>query len=145
MTVEEAVQLVIQAGAVGGPGEVLVLDMGTPVSIETMARQLIERAGGGVDIVHTGLRAGEKLHEQLFGGDESGEPGVHPLISHVSVGPLSAQDVAQHLDGASPGSLVSLLAELCNMAHESAPVATMAAELGPSDNGDPYVVGARAR
>ena len=116
MTVEEAVQLVIQAGAMGAPGEVLLLDMGTPVRIEAMARQLIERAGGDIDIVYTGLRPGEKLHEQLFAAGESGEPRDHPLINHVSVAPLTARQVAQHLDHGATGSVASLLAELCEVA-----------------------------
>ena len=60
MTIEEACQLVIQSAAIGRPGEALVLDMGEPVRIADMARQLIELDGGGVDIVYTGLRAGRE-------------------------------------------------------------------------------------
>ena len=67
MTVEEAVQLVIQAGAVGRSGEVLVLDMGNPVRINEVAERLASEAPEAVDIVYTGLRPGEKLHETLFG------------------------------------------------------------------------------
>ena len=70
MTIGEAVQLVIQAGAIGGDGDVLVLDMGEPVAIAAMAQQLIDLAGKPVDIVYTGLRPGEKLHEELFGTGE---------------------------------------------------------------------------
>ena len=121
MTVEEAVQLVVQAGAVGDAGEVLVLDMGTPVRIEDMARQLIERAGGGVDIVHTGLRPGEKLHEQLFSTHEQGEPRSHPLISHVSVAPLSTRQVAHRLRSASRDPLAVRLHHLCLAAPEPTP------------------------
>ena len=61
MTIGEAVQLVIQAGAIGGDGNVLVLDMGEPVAIAAMAQQLIDLAGKPVNIVYTGLRPGEKL------------------------------------------------------------------------------------
>jgi FlaA1/EpsC-like NDP-sugar epimerase len=93
MTVEEAVQLVIQAGAIGGPGEALVLDMGEPVSIQKVAEQLIQQAGSRVEIVHTGLRHGEKLHEQLFGRGEPDVRPVHPLISHVEVPALPLQAV----------------------------------------------------
>ena len=67
MTIEEACQLVIQAAAIGRPGEALVLDMGKPVRIVDMARQLMEQSGRRVPITFTGLREGEKLHEELFG------------------------------------------------------------------------------
>ena len=71
MTVQEAVQLVIQAAAIGRDGEALVLDMGEPVRIADVARQLVEQAPGApVEIVYTGLRPGEKLHEELFGDGE---------------------------------------------------------------------------
>jgi FlaA1/EpsC-like NDP-sugar epimerase len=88
MTVPEAVQLVIQAAAVGGPGEALVLDMGEPVRIDDVARQMAEASARPIDIVYTGLRPGEKLHEDLFGKAEQGERSLHPLISHVAVPPL---------------------------------------------------------
>ncbi len=67
MTVEEAVQLVIQAGALGADGEALVLDMGEPVRIDDVAKRLIAEADRPIEIVYTGLRPGEKLHEVLFG------------------------------------------------------------------------------
>ena len=85
MTIPEAVQLVVQAGAVGRHGEALVLDMGDPVRIADVARQLIEMEGRSIEIVYTGLRPGEKLHEELFGHEEVGLSRVHPLISHVAV------------------------------------------------------------
>ncbi len=88
MTVEEAVQLVIQAGAVGGDGEALVLDMGEPVRIDDVARRLIEQADRRVEIVYTGTRPGEKLHEILLGSGEADHRPRHPLISHVQVPPL---------------------------------------------------------
>ena len=66
MTVEEAVQLVIQAGAVGRDGEALVLDMGEPVRIDDVAKRLIAEADRPIDVVYTGLRDGEKLHEVLI-------------------------------------------------------------------------------
>jgi FlaA1/EpsC-like NDP-sugar epimerase len=97
MTVEEAVQLVIQAGAIGEDGEVMILDMGQPVKIDDVAKQLIELSGKNVEIVYTGLREGEKLHEQLFGGAESDERSKHPLVSHARVNPLAA-DVVRSFD-----------------------------------------------
>ena len=88
MTIPEAVQLVIQAGAIGREGEALVLDMGEPVRIADVARQLVALSGRDIDIVFTGLRSGEKLHEELFGADEAASRDAHPLISHVPVAPL---------------------------------------------------------
>jgi FlaA1/EpsC-like NDP-sugar epimerase len=84
MTISEAVQLVIQAGAIGSSGEALVLDMGTPVSIYDVAKQLVANSGKPVDIEIVGLRAGEKVHEELFGDGEEDTRPRHPLISHVA-------------------------------------------------------------
>ena len=88
MTISEAVQLVIQAGAIGRSGEALVLDMGTPVSIYDVAKQLVANSGKPVEIEIVGLRAGEKVHEELFGDDEVDTRPRHPLISHVPVLPV---------------------------------------------------------
>lgn len=88
MTVEEASQLVIQAGALSAGGEVLVLDMGEPVRITELAQRMIEHAGRHIDIEFTGLRAGEKLIESLFDKDEIAAQRHHPLIFHVLVEPI---------------------------------------------------------
>jgi FlaA1/EpsC-like NDP-sugar epimerase len=93
MTVQEAVQLVIQAAAIGGPGEVLVLDMGQPVRIAEVAQRVAALAIRPVSIVYTGLRPGEKLHEELFGEGEVDVRRVHPMISHVTASPLDPADV----------------------------------------------------
>jgi FlaA1/EpsC-like NDP-sugar epimerase len=95
MTVEEAVSLVLQAAAVGDGGEALVLDMGAPVRIADVARRLIEDAGADVEIVFTGLRPGEKLHEDLFSRDERDVRPFHQLISHVPVPPLAPGEVSR--------------------------------------------------
>lgn len=87
----------IQAGAIGGPGEALVLDMGEPVKVLDVARRMISMSGKHVEIVFTGLRPGEKMHEDLMGSDEFDERPLHPLISHVDVPPL-----APDLIGAQP-------------------------------------------
>jgi len=97
MTVEEAVQLVLQAGAIGRPGEVLVLDMGAPVRILDVARRMIAESGRAVDIVFTGLRPGEKLAETLLGADEPDRRDRHPLVSQVPCAPLDA-GLARALD-----------------------------------------------
>jgi len=74
MTIPEAVQLVIQAGAMAEGGEIFVLDMGEPVNIYELARNLIKLSGYKPDedikIVFTGLRPGEKMHEELFMKEE---------------------------------------------------------------------------
>jgi FlaA1/EpsC-like NDP-sugar epimerase len=89
MTIPEAAQLVIQAGAMGQGGEVFVLDMGEPVKILDMAKRLIHLSGleikddenpdGDIAIAYTGLRPGEKLYEELLIG-ENDMPTQHPLI-----------------------------------------------------------------
>lgn len=89
MTIPEATQLVMQAGAMGGSGEVFVLDMGEPVKIINLARRMIQLSGytvkqpggshGDIEIKFTGLRPGEKLYEELLIG-ESDEPTAHVRI-----------------------------------------------------------------
>lgn len=85
MTIPEACQLVIQAGAIGRPGEVLILDMGSPVKILDVAKRMISRSGRAVEIVFTGLRDGEKLHEELIGVSEHDERPFHSKITHTDV------------------------------------------------------------
>ena len=94
MTIPEACELTIQAAAIGDPGEVLVLDMGEPVQILDVAKRLVARAGRKVEIIFTGLRPGEKLHEVLVGGDEVGVIKRHPLISHVPVPPIDPSELS---------------------------------------------------
>jgi FlaA1/EpsC-like NDP-sugar epimerase len=93
MTVQEAVQLVIQAAAIGRGGEALVLDMGQPVRIAEVARCLADQAPVPIDIVYTRLQSGEKLHEVLFGTGERDVRPLHPLISHVTVPALDPESV----------------------------------------------------
>jgi FlaA1/EpsC-like NDP-sugar epimerase len=113
MTVEEAVQLVLQAGAFGKGGEALVFDMGDPVSIDSVARRLIQLSGAQVEIEYTGLRAGEKLSEVLCAPGETGSRPIHPLISHVPVPAMDPLD-ARGIDPWSSGSeIVSALHHLC--------------------------------
>ncbi|MCB1038246.1 MAG: polysaccharide biosynthesis protein, partial [Acidimicrobiales bacterium] len=118
MTVEEAVQLVIQAGAVGRDGEALVLDMGEPVRIDDVARRLIAEADRPIEVVYTGLREGEKLHEVLFGADEVGTSPMHPRISHVEVPPLSIGRVPVAVAGLSDEEVIKLLEDACDLSDD---------------------------
>ena len=93
MTIDEAVQLVIQSAVIGGDGEALVLDMGDPVRIVDVARQMIEQSRQPINIEVTGLKPGEKLHEVLFGSGEVHGSTAHPLISKVRVAPVTKADV----------------------------------------------------
>jgi FlaA1/EpsC-like NDP-sugar epimerase len=84
MTTSEAVQLVLQAASIGQAGSVLLLDMGEPIKILDLACDLITLSGyvphAEVPIVFTGLRKGEKLHEELVVADEGVTPTSHPKI-----------------------------------------------------------------
>jgi FlaA1/EpsC-like NDP-sugar epimerase len=84
MTIPEAVQLVLQAAALGRGGEVFLLDMGEPVKIMDLARDMIELSGleigWDIDIVFTGLRPGEKLFEELFTQGEVYQRTTHDKI-----------------------------------------------------------------
>jgi dTDP-glucose 4,6-dehydratase len=95
MTISEAVHLVLQAAAIGEPGETLVLDMGTPVRIKDVAEQMIQRSGRSIDIAYTGLRPGEKLHEVLISESEPHQTRVHPLIQHTRVEPIKLEEALQ--------------------------------------------------
>ena len=84
MLIPEAAQLVIQAGELGRGGEIFVLDMGEPVRLMDLARDMIHlsglREGEDIEIKITGLRPGEKLYEELYGDDEQHEPTEHAKI-----------------------------------------------------------------
>ena len=91
MTIPEACQLVVQAGGIGRPAEVLNLDMGEPVRILDVAQRMIDMSGQDIAIVYTGLRHGEKLHEVLIGNNETDERPVHPKIAHTAVDAISPE------------------------------------------------------
>lgn len=93
MTIPEACQLVLQAGGIGRVGEVLILEMGEPVSILDVAQRMIAMSGKNIEIVYTGLREGEKLHEELVGAGESEERPFHPKVSHAQVNILAPEDL----------------------------------------------------
>ncbi len=88
MTIPEAVSLIVQAGSIGRSGQVFVLDMGEPVSILELARNMIrlsgKEPGRDVAIEFIGVRPGEKLHEELWGDGETVGPTLHPKILSVT-------------------------------------------------------------
>ncbi len=107
MTIAEAAQLVMQAGAMATGGEVFVLDMGRPVRINDLARQMVELSGltvrdaaqpdGDIEIRITGLRPGEKLYEELLIGDNP-MPTEHPRIMKAHEEYLSWAELDVRLD-----------------------------------------------
>lgn len=107
MTIPEAAQLVIQAGAMAEGGEVFLLDMGEPVTITHIAQRMIELSSftvrdqdhpnGDIEIQFTGLKPGEKLHEELFLGSDNLAT-EHPMILRAREQSLSWQQVQHYLD-----------------------------------------------
>jgi FlaA1/EpsC-like NDP-sugar epimerase len=102
MTIPEAVQLIIQAGAIGGRGQVYVLDMGEPVKITDLADTMIRLSGKepGKDIAveFVGARPGEKLHEELWSETESVSPSTHEAILLVTRPPIDQHWLEAELD-----------------------------------------------
>ena len=102
MTIPEAVSLIVQAGAIGGRGRVYVLDMGEPVKILDLARNMIRLSGKEpeteVAIEYVGVRPGEKLHEELWNDGELVGPTKHPKIMRASRQPVDADWLDDQLD-----------------------------------------------
>ncbi|MDE2131986.1 MAG: polysaccharide biosynthesis protein [Betaproteobacteria bacterium] len=100
MSIHEAVELVIQAGSLARGGEIFLLDMGEPVRIEDLARNMIRMAGyqDGIDIVFTGLRPGEKLTEELLIASSAASPTAHPKILRASEPVLAPALLGERLD-----------------------------------------------
>ena len=124
MSIPEAAQLVIQAGAMGKGGDVFVLDMGEPVEIYELAKRLINLSGmevkdeknpnGDIEIVFTGLRPGEKLYEELLIGDNVSETD-HKQILRAEEISMSSKELDRHLDSlkkAEENADVSLLIDI---------------------------------
>jgi hypothetical protein len=102
MTIPEASQLVLQAGAMGSGGEIFILDMGEPVKIVDLARDLITlsgfRPGIDIDIKFNGVRPGEKLFEQLATDAEHADKTKHPKIFIGRIAAAAWPDVVRRLD-----------------------------------------------
>jgi FlaA1/EpsC-like NDP-sugar epimerase len=107
MSIPEAAELVIQAGAMGEGGDVFVLDMGEPVKIYDLAKRLINLSGmelqdvdnpeGDIEIIFTGLRPGEKLYEELLIGDNVSTT-EHKQILRAEEDFLEVSDLAVYLE-----------------------------------------------
>lgn len=108
MTIPEAANLVIQAGAMAKGGEVFVLDMGAPVKIVDLAKRMIQLSGfevkdeahpyGDIEITYTGLRPGEKLYEELIIGEDNVEDTDHPLIMQAMESSFPLADIEKTLN-----------------------------------------------
>ncbi len=122
MTIPEAVQLVLQAGAIGKGKEVFVLDMGEPVKVVDIATDLIRLSGldvgADIQIVFSGIRPGEKLYEEMFFSNENASPTDHPKVLRAKLPPLEASDeqvdalIAAAERGAAEAELRGLLTDL---------------------------------
>jgi FlaA1/EpsC-like NDP-sugar epimerase len=128
MTIPEASQLVLQAAAMGNNGQIFVLDMGEPVKIVDLARDLIRLSGfkpdEDIEIVFTGLRPGEKLYEELYFETEEKLPTPHPKVFVAYHRPDSLEEVTQTLNELAsylPGSTERLLAKLREIMPEYQP------------------------
>ncbi len=102
MTIPEACQLVLEASVMGKGGEVFLFDMGEPVKILDLAKNLIESAGlevgKDIEIVFTGLRPGEKLYEELLLDAEDNRPTHHPKIKIATVMDHNYEEIKAHYD-----------------------------------------------
>ena len=131
MTTPEAVALVVQAGGIGGAGQIFVLDMGEPVKIVDLARNMIRLSGKepGRDIAinFIGARPGEKLHEELWGENETVSPTDHPKIMRVTRQPVDPERLERELAElerlVEAGDTLGLVSRLASIVREPTPVA----------------------
>jgi FlaA1/EpsC-like NDP-sugar epimerase len=120
MTIPEAVGLVLQSFVQGKGGEIFVLDMGQPVKIVDLAKQMIElsgyRVGEDIEIVFSGMKPGEKLFEELQHHTEAYAPTVHPRImqfrSKATFDPETMRELEQQLHSLDSNQLKSALKKL---------------------------------
>lgn len=94
MTIPEACNLVLEAGAMGEGGDIFVFDMGKPVKIYDLAKKMIQLSGlKGIEIKEIGLRPGEKLYEELLATKENNIPTYHPKIMRAEVRKYPLEDI----------------------------------------------------
>jgi FlaA1/EpsC-like NDP-sugar epimerase len=126
MTIPEAVSLIVQAGAIGGRGHVYVLDMGEPVKILDLARNMIRLSGKEpeteVPIVFIGAKPGEKLHEELWSAGETVGPTAHPKILRAARAPLDVEwlegELAELEQMVERGETLDVISKLAAMMRE---------------------------
>jgi len=139
MTIPEAVQLIVQAGAIGGRGQVYVLDMGEPVRIVDLAEKMIRLSGKepGREIVidFVGPAPGEKLHEELVGDGETVSSSQHPKIDLITRPPVDAEWLEIELAGlerlVEDGETLELVGELRRLVGDPRRERAAAPESGP--------------
>jgi FlaA1/EpsC-like NDP-sugar epimerase len=140
MTIPEAVQLVVQAGAIGGRGQVYVLDMGKPVRIVDLAENMIRLSGkeprSEIAIEFIGPAPGEKLHEVLVSDGEAVSPSQHPKIDLISRAPIEAEWLENELDTlerlVEEGETLELVGHLRRLVNEPRRAAVAAVESQPA-------------
>jgi FlaA1/EpsC-like NDP-sugar epimerase len=126
MTIPEAVSLVVQAGSIGGAGDIFVLDMGEPVKIVDLARNMIRLSGKepetDIQIEFIGPRPGETLYEKLWTDDESVSPSEHPKIMRLSREPVDPAWLTEQLEElermADEGDTLEVIAKLGSIVRE---------------------------
>jgi FlaA1/EpsC-like NDP-sugar epimerase len=126
MTIPEAVSLIVQAGAIGGRGRVYVLDMGEPVKILDLARNMVRLSGKEPDadiaIEFVGVRPGEKLHEELWNEGEIVGPTKHPKIMRATREPVAADWLEEELEDlermVERGETLDVVSKLATMIRE---------------------------
>lgn len=96
-------ELVLQAGAIGDPGDVPVLDMDKPVRNVDVARRLIAEAKARVETTCSGLQPGTRLNKVLFSAEDDGSLSSHPLITRVGVASVDPDDIVGEHDSADGG------------------------------------------
>jgi FlaA1/EpsC-like NDP-sugar epimerase len=154
MTIPEAVSLVVQAGAIGGRGQIFVLDMGEPVKIVDLASNMIRLSGHvprlpndpdssprDIALKYVGSRPGEKLHEVLWDADEAVGETVHPKIMRLSRPPIDESWLHEQLDDlarlADEGDTLEVVAKLGSIVREPKREILLAPE--PSGASEPIV------
>jgi FlaA1/EpsC-like NDP-sugar epimerase len=131
MTIPEAASLVVQAGAIGGRGDVYVLDMGEPVGILDLANTMIRLAGqeGRIEIKFVGTRPGEKLHEELWNDGETVHATSHPKISRATREPVDGAWLEEELNAlerlVEEGDTLELVSRLATIVRAPQRVAAM--------------------
>ena len=143
MTIPEATQLVVQAATMGDGGEIFVLEMGAPVKIVDLAKDLIRLAGhapGSIDIVETGMRPGEKLFEELYYKNEKSLPTEHDQILSSISRSFSFEDVESQVLTLVDAAYLPAI-EIRALMHEYIPEfipAELAAKLTQKNDNEPF-------